>query len=118
MARKKFESINDYIKESEKSIQPVLKKVRQTIAKAAPKSEQVISYNMPAFKGERVFIYFAGFTSHIGIYPPVTKDKKLIAELKPYRNAKGNLKFPLDEKIPYALIARIAKALFKEYQSR
>ena len=34
-------------------------------------------------------------------------------ELRPYANAKGNLRFPWDQ-IPYSLIARVARALARE----
>jgi uncharacterized protein YdhG (YjbR/CyaY superfamily) len=70
---------------------------------------------MPAFKHERPFIYFAAFKKHIGVYPPINDDKLLINELAPYRNDKGNLRFPLNEPIPYKVIGKVAKALFKQY---
>lgn len=60
-------------------------------------------------------LYCAAFKRHIGIYPPVRADARLRAALRPYANAKGNLSFPLDEPMPMALIARVAKALAKQY---
>jgi uncharacterized protein YdhG (YjbR/CyaY superfamily) len=70
---------------------------------------------MPAFREGKVFIYFAAFKNHIGIYPPVSGDKKLEESLAPYRGPKGNLKFPLNEPMPIDLIKRVAKALHNEY---
>jgi uncharacterized protein YdhG (YjbR/CyaY superfamily) len=61
-----------------------------------------------------MLIYFAAFKKHIGIYPPLRGDKKLIEKLARYRGAKGNLKFPLDEPMPYHLITKIVKARLKE----
>jgi uncharacterized protein YdhG (YjbR/CyaY superfamily) len=58
-------------------------------------------------------IYFAAFRNHIGLYPPV-RDAKLRKEASRYAGPKGNLKFPLDEPIPYGLIARIVKSRVKE----
>ena len=66
---------------------------------------------MPAFKLSRIFIFYAAFQKHIGVYPPLHADPDLVAELTPYRGEKGNLKFPLDQPMPYNLIARVAKAL-------
>jgi len=77
-----------------------------------PEASRCVSYNMPAFKHGRVFFFFAAFKKHIGIYPPVTQDARLIRELAPYRNEKGNLSFPLDEELPVELIGRVAQALF------
>ncbi len=91
-----------------------LKRVISTIAKAVPGSTQVISYGIPAFRRDKVFIYCAAFKSHIGIYPPVRGNARLIAELKPYANTKGNLRFPFDGRIPHGLVGRVAKALARE----
>jgi uncharacterized protein YdhG (YjbR/CyaY superfamily) len=91
-----------------------LKQVIATIRKAVPGCTLVISYGIPAFKREKVFIYCAAFKSHIGIYPPVRRDARLITTLKPYANPKGNLRFPFDERMPHRLIARVARALAKE----
>jgi hypothetical protein len=40
----------------------------------------------------------------------VKGDAALTRAIAPYAGEKGNLRFPLDQQIPYALIARIAKA--------
>jgi uncharacterized protein YdhG (YjbR/CyaY superfamily) len=93
----------------------VLKRVLALVKRTVPGCSQVISYRIPAFRIDRVFMYCAAFKSHIGIYPPVRGDARLQAALKPYANAKGNLSFPLDEPMPMALIARVAKALAKSY---
>jgi len=63
----------------------------------------------------RIFIYFAGFKNHIGIYPPVRGDESLTRDLLPYRGEKGNLKVPLDQPMPYDLIQRVAEALSQQY---
>lgn len=55
---------------------------------------------------------------HIGIYPPVKGDEKLMKAIAPYSGPKGNLKFPLDKPIPYALIRRVVKCRLKEHRSR
>ncbi|HEY7879175.1 MAG TPA: DUF1801 domain-containing protein [Gemmatimonadaceae bacterium] len=74
-----------------------------------PDAEEAISYRIPVFKRHGVLVYFAAFKNHIGIYPPVRGDAGLERAIARYAGAKGNLQFPLDEPIPYALIARIAK---------
>ena len=59
-------------------------------------------------------VYCAAFKRHIGIYPPVRSDARLVVMLKPHANAKGNLSFPLDKAMPMQLIARVARALAKQ----
>ena len=107
-------NIDEAIAASPPEVQPILKKIRTTIRAAAPHAEEVISYRMPAFKQHGILIYFAAFKAHIGIFPPVAGDASLKKALAPYEGPKGNLKFPLDEPIPYALITRIVRQRVKQ----
>lgn len=109
-------TIDEYIKHCAPEAQPILRRVRATIAKAAPDATELISYRMPAFKLRRIVVYFAAFKHHIGVYPPVKGNAALEKAVAPYANEKGNLRFPLDRKIPYGLIARIVK--FRAGRSR
>ena len=113
-ARPAFASVAEYLSALEPARARRLKRVLSLVKKSVPDCRPVISYGMPAFKQDRVFIYCAAFKQHIGIFPPVL-DPKLTAALAPYANAKGNLSFPLDEPMPMLLVARVAKALAKQY---
>ena len=84
------------------------------VSEAAPDATETISYRIPAFKLRRIVVYFAAFKDHIGLYPPVKGDAALEKAAAPYANAKGNLRFPLDRKIPYALIVKIVKSRAKQ----
>lgn len=110
-ARKAFKTVDQYIATFPPEVQVILEKVRSTIRGVSPEAEERISYNIPAFVLEKRRIYFAAFKNHIGVYPPVRGDAKLLKELSAYRNEKGNLKFAYDERVPYPLIRRVAKAL-------
>ncbi|MGB4117183.1 MAG: DUF1801 domain-containing protein [Polaromonas sp.] len=114
--KSKFANMDDYIASSPSQAKPILEDIRQRIHTCVPDAIETISYQMPAFKLGRTFIYFAAFKKHIGIYPPVTADKILVAELLPFSGEKGNLKFPLDQPMPYELIGRVAVALAKQYE--
>ena len=111
-------NIDEYIASCPPEVRSILEKIRSTIREAAPEAEERISYQMPTFAFAGNLIHFAAFKKHIGLYPPVNGDEKLQAEISPYRNVRGNLKFPLDQPIPYALIRRIVKARLKEQQAR
>ena len=113
--RQNAAAIDAYIAAAATDIQPILKKLRMLIKRSVRGSTESMSYGMPAFAHDQRFIYFAAFKKHIGIFPPVRDDKMLIKALAPYRNAKGNLAFPLDQPIPYPLIAKVAIALAKQY---
>ena len=105
--------IDAYIKGFPADVRVILRKIRATVSKTAPKAEARISYRMPAFFQDGVVIYFAAFKKHIGVFPPV-RDEKLRVAVAKYAGPKGNLQFPLAEAMPYALIARIVKARVRE----
>lgn len=94
-------------------VRSILRKVRATIRRAVPAAQERISYRMPAFRLHRDIAYFAAFKNHIGLYPPVQGDEALMKAVAKYAGPKGNLQFPLDEPIPYTLIARIVKSRAK-----
>lgn len=102
-------TIDDYIAGQPARAQKILRRVRQVIRDTAPEAEELISYRMPAFRQGGILVYFAAFTQHIGLYPPVRGDLNLEEAVAPYAGEKGNLRFPLDEPIPYDLIRRIVK---------
>ena len=108
-ARTTHTSIDAYIAASPPAVQPVLMKIRSVIRKAAPDAEETISYQMPAFRQHGILLYFAAFKQHIGLYPPVRGDARLEKAVAPYAGDKGNLRFPLDQPIPFELIERIAR---------
>jgi hypothetical protein len=70
MARTDVKSVDDYIAAQPAEVRPVLEQVRAAIRKAIPKAEEVISYQIPAYKldGQTV-IFFAGFKGHFSLYP-------------------------------------------------
>jgi uncharacterized protein YdhG (YjbR/CyaY superfamily) len=112
----RYTSIDAYIAEAAPEAQGILQEIRRVVKTAVPDASETISYGVPAFKQKRVFIYFAAFKKHIGVYPPVQGDEALQAALRPYRGGeKGNLKFPLNQPIPYDLIYRVAEALAQAY---
>jgi uncharacterized protein YdhG (YjbR/CyaY superfamily) len=93
-----------------------LEAIQREVEACVSGATRCISYNMPAFKKEKTFFYFAGFKKHIGIYPPISGHEILIAETSKFRGPKGNLWFPHDQELPLALIGRVASALAVEYQ--
>ena len=104
-------SIDEYIAQCSPEVRPILEKIRAITRKAAPKAKERISYRMPAFSLEGDFVYFAAFKQHIGLFPPVPRgDAQLIKDASMYAGPKGNLRFPLNQRIPYGLISRIVKA--------
>lgn len=110
-----FETHEAYFKSCPPAVQQMLLAIQAQVEARVPEGQRCIAYHMPAFKTHRVFFYFAAFKKHIGVYPPVQDDAELLAELAPYRGAKGNLSFPLTQELPIELIGRVAVALHRQY---
>ena len=120
MAKTNFKSVDEYMATQPSAVQGVLERVRSIIRKALPGAEEVISYQIPAYKlhGGCV-LYFAGWKQHYSLYP--AGDRLVAAfknELAPYKLSKGTIRFPLSEPVPVKLIDRIAKFRAKEVAER
>ena len=113
-----FKSHEEYFATQPAEVRLRLEKIRAEVERVVPGVERTISYNLPAFKRERTFFYFAGFKNHIGVFPPVTEDRELISETEALRGPKGNLSFSHGKELPVPLIGRIAKALAAQYGAR
>ena len=113
MNKKVPKSIDDYVDRFPKETQQLLRKMRLTIRKVAPKAKESISYGMPTFILGRNRVYFAAYKNHIGFYPggaiaPFKED------LSAYKSTKGGVQFPINEPLPTALVSRIVKARMKQ----
>jgi uncharacterized protein YdhG (YjbR/CyaY superfamily) len=120
MAKTDFKSVDEYIASRPQAVQDALKRVRSIIRKALPDADEVISYQIPAYKMHgTAALYFAGWKQHYSLYPvgePLRAAFK--AELAPYVVSKGTIRFPLAEPVPVKLIERIAKFRAKEVAER
>ncbi len=92
----------------------MLEEIRTIIRSAVPKAEEVISYGMPAYKLQSVLVYFAGYQNHLGFYPTASGIREFQKEISVYKNSKGAVQFPLDKKLPKALITKMVKFRAKE----
>lgn len=107
--RAKPKDTDEYIALFPPDVQAILERIRQTVHNAAPEAQETISYGIPAFTQHGTLVYFASFKKHIGLYPPVAGDAEIEKAISPYAGEKGNLRFPLNQTIPYDLIERIVK---------
>lgn len=119
MVRPTFKDVDAYIATFPQDVQKILKTVRQAIQTAAPQAEELISYQIPAYKFYGWLMYFAAFKNHYSVFGAtddfVDQFKK---ELTGYKVGKGTIRFPFDEPVPVALIQKIAKFRVKENLQR
>lgn len=112
--RRAFTTIDDYISAYPAATQKLLQKVRAVIRKAAPDAEEKISYAIPTFYFHGNLVHFAGYDHHIGFYPGANGIAVFNKKLASYKGAKGSVQFPLDQSIPYDIIAEIVTFRYEE----
>jgi uncharacterized protein YdhG (YjbR/CyaY superfamily) len=111
-------SIDEYIASQPPEMHDLLRKVRDTIQKAAPGAVESISYAMPAFKfNGKPLVYFALNKSHLGFYATPSANIAFTEELKDYKSSKGAIQFPLNKPVPYSLIRKMVQFKLKEIKS-
>ena len=103
-----MDPIATYIETFPADVQKHLKQIRGIIKQKAPGALESMSYGMPAYKlNGKPLVYFAGFKNHIGFYATPTGHEAFAQELSAYKQGKGSVQFPLDQPIPFDLIARL-----------
>lgn len=106
--------INSYIKDFPETVQVQLQAIRHIISKAAPKAKEVISYGIPTFRQKANLVHYAGYKNHIGFYPGPKAIATFKNDLTAYKLSKATVQFPLDKKLPAALITRMVKFCVKQ----
>jgi len=110
--KKNFKTVDEYIDTFPGDVQKVLKLVQKTIGQAVPEAEEVISYQMPAFKlGKQWIFYYSAYAKHYSLScpPPFAVFDKFKNELAGLEVSKSAIRFPLDKPVPVKLIAAMAK---------
>src|SRR5574343_1661417 len=110
----KPENTDAYINSFDGEVKVKLEQIRAIIQKAAPKATEVISYGMPAFKQQRVLVYFAASKQHLGFYPTAAPIQVFAEELAEYKTSKGAIQFPYNKPLPVKLIRAIVKYRLKQ----
>lgn len=119
METNNYENIEEYILKFPNEVQPILKKIRETILKAAPDAVESLSYGMPAFKlNGKPLVYFGAYKNHIGFYALPSGNKVFQKELANYKTGKGSIQFPLNKEMPWQLIEAIVKFRNKEIKEK
>lgn len=111
-------TVDEYISGFPIEIKKRMQELRKTIKAAAPKADEVISYQMPGYKYFGMLVYFAAYKNHIGFYPGAGGVLEFYKELSSYKSAKGSVQFPHDRLIPLGVISKIVKFRVKQNEEK
>jgi uncharacterized protein YdhG (YjbR/CyaY superfamily) len=117
--KKPVKNVDEYLAATPEEVRPVLEKLRKTIRAAAPKAEEVISYQIPTFKFHGPLVHFAAFKNHCSFYV-VSKPimKTFSSELKPWDTSGTTIHFSAKNPLPASLVKKIVKARNEENEAR
>jgi uncharacterized protein YdhG (YjbR/CyaY superfamily) len=122
MAKTDYKSIDEYHNVFNGDAVNRMQTIRELVHKVAPEVEEVISYQIPAFKiGDKFhLIYYCAFAKHLTISSPWSEGmlKEFETELKDYKVSKSAIQLPLDKPLPLDLIKRILKFRKAEYEEK
>ena len=112
------ETVDQYIAAFPADVKTRMQQIRKTIKAAAPKADELISYQMPGYKYFGMLVYFAAFKNHIGFYPGAGGILEFYKKLSSFKSAKGSVQFPHDRPIPYDIISKIVKFRVKQNEEK
>ena len=117
--RPKAKTIDQYLAGLSDEKRAALQRLRKTIKAAAPKAEECISYQLPAFRQDGMLVGFGATANHCAFYlmsgSTVEAHKD---ELEKYDTSKGTIRFQADKPLPVALVRRLVKARIEENERR
>jgi uncharacterized protein YdhG (YjbR/CyaY superfamily) len=122
MAKTNYKTIDDYHEVYSGDALDRMKTIRALVHKIAPEVEEVISYQIPAFKiGDKFhLIYYCAFQKHLTISNPWSEAllTAFATELKDYKVSKSAIQLPLDKPLPLDLIEKILIFRKTEFEAK
>jgi uncharacterized protein YdhG (YjbR/CyaY superfamily) len=105
---------DDYLARVSSDKRAALQKLRRAIKAAAPKAEECISYQVPAFRlNGKFLVAYGAAANHCAFYPGSVLTS-LKSELRNYDTSKGTLRFPPEKPLPAALVRKLVKLRMAE----
>jgi uncharacterized protein YdhG (YjbR/CyaY superfamily) len=116
MVMEKPKSVAAYFKKLPPEQREPLRKLRDTIAAAAPEAEEGITYSMPGFLLDgKGFVAYAAFKDHYSFFPmsgrAVAAHQKELGERV---TGKGTIQFHYEERFPAALVKKVVRTRLAE----
>jgi uncharacterized protein YdhG (YjbR/CyaY superfamily) len=112
-------TIDEYLASLSNEKRAALEKLRRAIRSAAPRAEECISYQIPAFRlGGRLLVAFGAAAKHCAFYPGSFPVEAHMDELKAYDTSKGTIRFQADSPLPATLVRKLVKTRIAEHAAK
>ena len=114
---KNYADHDAYIAAAPEEFQPLLKQLRDQLAKALPGVEELIAYDMPGFGSGKIIIAgYAAFTRQCGLYVSKNAISAHANEISAagLKASKTGVTFSVKNPIPGNLVKKLASASRKE----
>lgn len=116
-ARQKSKTVDEYLAALPEPARTTLNKIRATVRSVVPAGTgEVLSYGIPAFKYQKILVWYAAFAGHCSLFPTAAVIARFKSELKDYELSKGTIQFPIDKPLPAALLKKMIKARLSEVE--
>jgi uncharacterized protein YdhG (YjbR/CyaY superfamily) len=111
--------VDTYINNLPPGQREAMQKVRTAIKEAAPKAQEVISYQIPGYKYLGPVVYIAAFKNHCSLFG-ISKSllETFKKELSKFEVAGTTIHFTPEKPLPVSLIKKIVKARVKQNEER
>ena len=112
----KHATVDDYMAALPEEMRSALAELRATIRSTAPEAEEVIAYDMPAYRSNGKFVVsFSAFKNHCSLFPASGAVMAVHGDvLRPHLSGKATLRFDPAEPIPAEVIAGIVRIRLAE----
>ncbi len=111
----KPQTIDEYLAPLSNEKRAALEKLRRAIKSVAPKAEECISYQIPAFRlSGRLLVGFGAAANHCAFYPGAYPIRAHKDELRAYDTSKGTIRLQAARPLPATLVRKLVKARIAE----
>ncbi len=115
----KTKAIDEYLAALGDDNRAALEKLRKTIRAAAPKAEECISYQLPAFRQDGMLVAFGAHPNHCAFYLMSSSTMEAHkGELEDYDTTKGTIRFQANKPLPVALVRKLVRTRIAENVGR
>lgn len=108
MEKLRFKTVDEYLDAHPEGQRKALTRLRKMIHRLVPEAEEVISYNMPAYKYHGMLVGYAAFKNHCSLYMWKGGVLSLFEDdLQDFKTSEGTIQFTVARQIPGPLLERL-----------